>query len=186
MPPSSAIPDFYYFWFAAYEPFLTMVGFIGTCIDPITTHNTQAPWPKGIPIPEVLPAATLVTTVQLAHVCALVGLMNCFTLTAVRKHLQHNPAAQEKVVQALFTPLVVGDAVHLAVTLWALGDQKFNFANWSPMLWTTNILGLTLMLPRMAWHLGIGRYVDARDNPRLQLLSAAGGTGGKTEHIIKS
>lgn len=32
MPPSSAIPDFYYFWFAAYEPFLTMLGFIGTCV----------------------------------------------------------------------------------------------------------------------------------------------------------
>lgn len=32
MAPSSAIPDFYYFWFAAYEPFLTVMGFIGTCM----------------------------------------------------------------------------------------------------------------------------------------------------------
>lgn len=29
MPPKSAIPDFYYFCFGAYEPFLTSVGFLG-------------------------------------------------------------------------------------------------------------------------------------------------------------
>jgi hypothetical protein len=75
--------------------------------------------------------------------------------------------------------------VHLSVTLWALGDQKFDFANWSPMLWTTNILGLSLMLPRIAWHLGVSRYVDARDNPRLRLAAAVGGSCA-TEHIIKS
>jgi len=28
-PPTSAIPDFYYFCFAAYEPFLTVAGFVG-------------------------------------------------------------------------------------------------------------------------------------------------------------
>lgn len=32
MPPSSAIPDFYYFLFSAYEPFLTAIGFLGTCV----------------------------------------------------------------------------------------------------------------------------------------------------------
>jgi len=29
MPPKSAIPDFYYFCFGAYEPFITFVGFLG-------------------------------------------------------------------------------------------------------------------------------------------------------------
>jgi hypothetical protein len=30
MPPKSAIPDIYYFCFGAYEPFLNIVGFLGT------------------------------------------------------------------------------------------------------------------------------------------------------------
>lgn len=135
-------------------------------------------------MPEVLPPATVVTTIQLAHVCALVGLMNCFVLTAVRKHLHTNLALQEKIVRALFTPLVVGDVLHLTVTFWALGDQKFDFASWSPMLWTTNLLGLTLMLPRIAWHLGVGRYVDSRDGPGGRLSSKNGHSRG--EQIIKS
>lgn len=108
--------------------------------------------------------------------------MNCFTLTAIRKHLHDRPALQEKIIQALFTPLVIGDIMHLGVTFWALGDHKFDFANWSPMLWTTHILGLTLMLPRMAWHLGVGRYVDARDGPRIRLPPRS----VRVEQIIKS
>ncbi|KAH0587647.1 hypothetical protein H2248_006414 [Termitomyces sp. 'cryptogamus'] len=66
-------------------------------------------------------------------------------------------------VFALLTPLVIGDIFHLYITLWALGDQRWEFWNWSPMLWTTIILGLTLMVPRITWHLGVGRYVHTRD-----------------------
>lgn len=103
------------------------------------------------------------TTLQLAHVCALIGVINCSVLTAARKHLQDNPALQEKIVFSLMTPLLIGDFFHLVVTIWALGDQKWDFWNWSPMLWTTVLLGLSLMIPRIAWHLGIARYVDKRD-----------------------
>lgn len=73
------------------------------------------------------------------------------------------PAIQEKIAFSLLTPLMIGDVVHLYVTLWALGDDRWDVRAWGPMLWTTIILGLTLMLPRIAWHLGIGRYVDRRD-----------------------
>jgi hypothetical protein len=104
-----------------------------------------------------------VTTLQLAHVCALLGIINAFVLTAVRKHLQDNPALQEKIVFSLMTPLLLGDIFHLYVTFWALGDQRWSFWQWSPMLWTTVLLGFTLMIPRIAWHLGIARYVDHRD-----------------------
>ena len=112
---------------------------------------------------DVLPRPTLVTTLQLAHVCALLGIVNAFVLTAVRKHLRGSPALQEKIVFALLTPLLLGDIFHLYVTFWALGEQRWAFWEWSPMLWTTVLLGLTLMIPRIAWHLGIGRYVDHRD-----------------------
>ncbi|PPQ98563.1 hypothetical protein CVT24_004054 [Panaeolus cyanescens] len=35
IPSHSAIPDFYYFCFGAYEPFLTTLGFLGSLVDPI-------------------------------------------------------------------------------------------------------------------------------------------------------
>jgi len=133
-----------------------------------STHNAQAPWPPNSPPPQELPKASLVTTIQLAHVCALIGLINFIILTASRKHLHDNLPLQEKMVFSLLFPLLIGDAFHLYVTLWALGDQKWDFLSWSPMLWTTILLGLTLMIPRIAWHLGIGRYVDARDGKRFQ------------------
>jgi len=161
-PHSSAIPDFYYFCFGAYEPFLTTVGFLGTLADPVTTHNSQAPWVDAAPY-QVLPTATFVSIVQLSLVCSLLGLVNMFVLYAVRTHLRSNPALQEKIVTALLTPLLFGDVFHLSLTLWALGEQRWAFASWSPMLWTTVILGLTLMIPRILWHAGVGRYVESRD-----------------------
>lgn len=169
--PQSAIPDFYYVLFAFYEPALTILGFIGALYDPETTHNTQAPWPAGSPPPTPLPRASVVTVVQLAHVCALMGLINFFMLTAARRHLASQVVMQEKIVRALLIPLLVGDVVHLYVTLWALGDERWDVAHWSPMLWTTIILGLTLMIPRVMWHLGVWRYMDSRDSVHVQALS---------------
>ncbi|THV08486.1 hypothetical protein K435DRAFT_771973 [Dendrothele bispora CBS 962.96] len=162
-PPTSAIPDRYYAIFAIYEPFLCAVGFLGAWADPKTTHDGQAPWPNDSPPLDELPRATLVTIIQLAHVCFLLGIINHFVLSAARRHLQNNVALQEKIVSSLLIPLLLGDILHLYVTIWALGDQKWNFREWTPMLWTTLGLGLTLMIPRICWHLGIGRYVDSRD-----------------------
>jgi len=158
----SAIPDFYYFCFAAYEPFLTTVGFLGKWADPKGAHDGQAPWPDNQP-PSELPVATRVTILQLAHVCALLGIINAFVLTAARRHLKDHPATQEKIVFSLLAPLLIGDFAHLYVTITGLGDRKWDFWDWSPMVWTTFVLGLTLMIPRIGWHLGIRRYVDRRD-----------------------
>ena len=83
-----------------------------------------------------------------------------------RSHLAHAPAIQEKIVRALLTPLVVGDSVHILITLWALGDNRWDLSTWTPLLWTTVLLGLVLFIPRVMWHLGVGRYVDARDGRR--------------------
>jgi len=163
MPNQSAIPDIYYSIFAFFEPFLCIAGFIGTFYDPETAHNQQAPWPLDTTPSGPLPKATLVTILQLAHVCGLLGVVNFFVLTAARKHLHTQPALQEKIVGALLTPLVFADVLHLWVTLWALGEHKWEFRRYSPMLWCTFILGLVLLVPRVMWHLGIGRYVDRRD-----------------------
>ncbi|KAH6914846.1 hypothetical protein BKA70DRAFT_1216939 [Coprinopsis sp. MPI-PUGE-AT-0042] len=159
----SALPDFYYFCFAVYEPFLTTLGLLGAFADPTTTHNAQAPWPSNMEPFTELPRPTLVTTLQLAHVCALIGVINLFVFTACRRHLHENPALQEKIVYSLLTPLLIGDIAHLYVTFWALGDQRWVVEEWSPMLWTTVLLGLTLLVPRIAWHLGVGRFMGSRD-----------------------
>jgi len=156
--PTSIMP-----FFAIYEPLLCIVGFIGALSDPKATHDQQAPWPLGIAPSEPLPRATLVTMLQLAHVCALLGVINLFVLGAVRKHLEGQPALQEKIVRSLLTPLVLGDFAHLFVTIWGLGEEKWNFSRYTPMLWITIILGISLLVPRVAWHLGIGRYVHTRD-----------------------
>lgn len=163
MSPTSPLPDFYYFVFAIYEPVLTTIGFLGAVGDPTRAHNAQAPWPPGTPPFQELPQATLVTTLQLAHVCGLLGLINIFVLHAIRKHVDDNVVLQEKLVRSLLTPLLIADFTHLYVTLWALGDQRWDVGNWTPMLWTTIGLGSSLLIPRIAWHMGIGRYVHARD-----------------------
>jgi hypothetical protein len=178
---TSAIPDVYYAIFAFYEPFLTILGLIGTFCDPKSVscnsnqfnlsfnsslppqaHDQQAPWPFDEP-PDSLPRATLVTIMQLAHVCALLGIVNIFVLTAARQHLSTQPALQEKIVASLLTPLMIGDVLHLYVTLWALGDERWQVAKWGAVLWSTVVLGFSLMIPRLAWHLGIGRFVYKRD-----------------------
>lgn len=84
-------------------------------------------------------------------------------LWAARKHLWSQPAIQEKVVGALLTPLLLGDFLHIVLTLWALGEGRWNISQWEGILWITIASGFTLMIPRIAWHLGIGRYVEARD-----------------------
>ncbi|KAF9492797.1 hypothetical protein BDN71DRAFT_1450966 [Pleurotus eryngii] len=165
MTPISALPDIYYAIFGIYEPFLTTMGFIGTLFDPKITHDAQAPWGSRGPPLGPLPRATFVTVVQLANVCGLIGVINIFVLTTARRHLSSNPALQEKIVGSLLIPLLIGDILHAYVTLWALGDQKWEPWNWSPMLWTTLLLGFTLMIPRICWNFGIGRYVDSRDSP---------------------
>ncbi|KAF5390667.1 hypothetical protein D9757_002742 [Collybiopsis confluens] len=50
----SAIPPVYYAIFAIYEPLLCLLGFIGACSDPKTTHDGQAPWPTDSPPPASL------------------------------------------------------------------------------------------------------------------------------------
>jgi hypothetical protein len=123
----------------------------------------QAPWPSHISPPRQLPLATRVTIVQLAHVCGLLGLINFFLLRAARQHLSSQPVLQEKVVAGLLTPLVIGDVLHIAFTLWALGDVRWNVSEWTVVIWLTVLIGLALLIPRIAWHMGIGRYMDSRD-----------------------
>jgi len=165
MPHTSALPGFYWLVFGWYEPLLCSLSFIGALVNPKQIHDMQAPWPSGAPPEHNLARATLVTVVQLAHTIGLLGFINFFLLLAVRRHLLPYPALQEKVVAALLTPLLFGDVFHLAITFWMLGEKRWDQSTWtaSPVLFTTVVTGMSLLLPRAAWHLGIGRYVHKRD-----------------------
>ncbi|GBE79689.1 hypothetical protein BKA93DRAFT_722917 [Sparassis latifolia] len=162
MAPTSAIPTFYWIMFGCYEPMLTTMGFLGALANPKKIHDQQAPWPAGGP-PGEIPLATQVTILQLAHVTLLLGFINIIVLSACRKYLSPYPALQEKIVRALLTPLLLGDFLHIGITLWALGDNRWDIAGWGGILWVTIITGFTLMVPRITWHMGVGRYVDSRD-----------------------
>jgi len=173
----SAIPTPYYVIFGIIEPLLTFGGLAGTLLDPIGTFYQQEPsTPNNVPLLN-FSIASRVTILQLAHVCALLGLVNLFVLYAVRTHLVSQPAVQERLVRALLTPLLLGDIMHLYVTYWALGDTRWDFKNHTPALWATLVFGIALLAPRIAWHMGVGRYVDSRDGrpfrrPPTQALKA--------------
>lgn len=106
----------------------------------------NGPWPVGAALPETLPAATTVTMLQLAHTCALLGILNFFILTAARD--LRSPALQEKMAASLFTPLLVSDITHILVTLYGIGDTRWNVDEWPSIIWITIITGLTLLIPR--------------------------------------
>ncbi|KAH9943484.1 uncharacterized protein BXZ73DRAFT_97524 [Epithele typhae] len=159
-----ALPWAYWAIFGLYEPLLAVSGFLGAIVNPKKAHDNQAPWPAGVAPPEPLTAATQVTILQLAHVVGLLGLINFFVLGAARKYLGAHPVLQEKIVGALLTPLLLADVVHISITWWALGESRWRVATWSSLLWITFLTGFSLLVPRVAWHMGIGRYVDSRDS----------------------
>lgn len=165
MAPKSALPTVYYVLFGVYEPMLSLVSMVGAFIDPKTAHDSQASWPKGAPPADPLPLATLLTILQLANVCGILGFVNIFVLSAARKHLSAYPVLQEKVVGSLLTALLIGDISHIGVTFWGLGEQRWSPLEWGQMTWCVIGSGLSLLIPRFCWWMGVGRFVRERDEP---------------------
>jgi hypothetical protein len=110
-------------------------------------HDLQAPWPPGTAPSAKLPPATLVTFLQLAHTCGLLGFINFFVLNAAKMYIVQLPI-QEKIVASLLTPLLFGDVLHLAITFYALGEYPWNLESWSPLLIITFVTGVSLFIPR--------------------------------------
>ena len=180
--PTTALPWSYWILFGLYEPLLAISGFVGAVADPkkvsefeplrllsvptpilYKAPDAQAPWPSGSAPSDPLARATQVTMLQLAHVIGLLGLINLLVLGAARKYLFAHPVLQEKIIGALLTPLLIADVVHISITWWALGESRWHIWDWSGLLWITFLTGFSLLVPRIAWHIGVGRYVDRRD-----------------------
>jgi len=124
-------------------------------------HEQQGPW-RDTP-PERLSTATLISMLQLAYLSALLGFINAFVLHAARKHLASQPALQEKITGALLKCIIFGDVAHMILTAYALNADGWSVTEWPATIWVTFGIGTGLLVTRIAWCLGIGRYVEARD-----------------------
>jgi len=100
---------------------------------------------------------------QLCHISLLIALLNLIFLRNVRNLLGSNPIIQEKIVGAYLSVLLFGDFFHISISFWASGDTRWDVEKWSFMLWAIVVTGLSLLVPRLSWFLGIGRYVHKRD-----------------------
>jgi hypothetical protein len=49
---------------------------------------------------------------------------------------------------SLLAPLLVTDFSHILVTLYGIGDTRWNIDEWPSIVWITIITGLTLLIPR--------------------------------------
>lgn len=106
----------------------------------------NGPWPVGAALPETLPTATTISMLQLGHMSALLGIINFFVLTAARE--VRSPALQEKIASSLLSTLLVSDVTHILVTLYGLGDTRWDIDEWPSIIWITIVTGLTLLIPR--------------------------------------
>jgi hypothetical protein len=105
---------------------------------------------------------------QLVNVFFLMALINLSIINATRRYFAQDPKAQEVVYKALFTVLMFGDFAHIAVTLYAMGSMKWEFGSWSALTWATIIIGVSLLVPRALWHLGVGRDVPTRTESKVK------------------
>ena len=98
------------------------------------------------------------TILQLVNVSFLLALVNLALINAARRCFAHDARAQEVVYRALFAVLLFGDFAHIGVTLYAMGPEvRWKFGEWSALTWVTVVTGVSLLVPRALWHLGVGR-----------------------------
>ena len=61
--------------------------------------------------------------------------------------------------------------MHLWVTFYALGDERWDYWNYTPTIWAVIGFGVALLVPRAMWHLGIWRYVHTRDAGKVNITA---------------
>jgi len=95
------------------------------------------------------------------------GLINLSVIHAARRYFIQDPRGQGVVYKALFTVLMFGDFAHIGVTLYAMGpEMRWEVGEWNVLTWVTIVAGVSLLVPWMLWHLGIGRDVPTLADPK--------------------
>ncbi len=122
--------------------------------------NSQAPWATSKPPLTELSAQAKVTLFQLIVVVLVTALFSLSTINCARRHFAHDPAAQQLIYQTVLGVLALGDAAHLAVTLYAMEPAtRLRFGSWSTLVWATVVTDVSLFASRILWHCGVGRDV---------------------------
>jgi len=96
------------------------------------------------------------------------ALINLLLINATRHHFAQDPKAQEVIYKALSTVLMFGDFAHLGITLYAMGPMRWEFGSWSALTWFSLTVGVSLLVPRALWHLGIGRDVPTHTDSKVK------------------
>ena len=97
----------------------------------------------------------------------LLSLTGISIISATRRYFAQDPTAQEVIYKAYFAVLMFGDVTHTAVTLYAMGpEMRWEFGSWSALTWVTIVANVSLLVPRALWHLGVGRDVPIRADPK--------------------
>jgi len=97
----------------------------------------------------------------------LLSLTGISIINTTRRYFAQDPTAQEVIYKALFAVLLFGDVIHTGVTLYAMGaEMRWEFGSWSALTWVTMAANFTLLVPRALWHLGVGRDVPTRADPK--------------------
>jgi hypothetical protein len=133
--------------------------------DPFQVHDQKTPWPEEKP----LPLATRVVMIQYAHFDFLFALCNLIFLPLLKSYLAGQLELQEKFLMPYFRLLLLGDLAHVGFAVWGWWDV--GFWGWSVEKMGRMFLTLTVLLPRLAWVLGFGRYVHERDREKEKMKS---------------
>jgi hypothetical protein len=101
-----------------------------------------------------------VTLLQLIVVLLAAALTSVSFIHTTRRYFAHDPAAQEIIYRSLFGVLLLSDVAHMYVTLYGMGpEMRWAFGKWTGLIWVTIGVTITLLIPRVLWHLGVGRDV---------------------------
>ena len=165
------LPWPYYFTFAIYEPLLGIVSGIWAFANPREVNGVLQDYRKGELTPYTLHLTRHLTPRPHGRPRTLQGendpsTCQCKLSNGPHQRLHHpcrhftqDPKAQEVVYKALFTVLMFGDFAHIGVTLYAMGPMRWEVGSWSALTWVTILAGVSLLVPRALWHLGVGRGV---------------------------
>ncbi|KAL1412084.1 hypothetical protein Q8F55_003081 [Vanrija albida] len=160
---SDTLPPHYFYFFWLVEPGLSVAGALYAII-----------WPEEYAL-DLLPSTTeRITNIvgrtvrgqmvfgQLGSLFGILAMISFSLFPLFKWTLGTQPALQEKLVRGLLVPLLIGDYVHIILTLVPLPSE----IRWSPLEWTGLIHGnvdvtTVLILFRTAWLFGIARYVPS-------------------------
>ena len=125
--------------------------------------NAQAQWTTPARPSTELSVQAKVTLYQLIVVVLVKALFCLSSIHSARRYFVHDPAAQQLIYRSLLGVLMIGDAFHLAATLYAVEPAtRWQFGSWSTLMWATVGVDLSLFGSRVLWHFEVGRDVIPR------------------------